>query len=76
MRWFNAALLPLSLVFAAPLSAAEVTNFTLENGMEVVILEEVVQVVQTMVSQSMREEVWSASSRAVHEVCERERWLH
>ncbi|MEK6217245.1 MAG: insulinase family protein [Boseongicola sp.] len=40
MRWFKAAILPLFVFVAAPLSAAEVTNFTLENGMEVVVLED------------------------------------
>ena len=40
MRRFKAALLPLMFAFAAPLSAAEVTDFKLENGMEVVVLED------------------------------------
>ncbi len=40
MRRFKAAILPLFIVFAAPLGAAEVTDFTLENGMEVVVLED------------------------------------
>lgn len=40
MRRFKAAILPLLIVFATPLNAAEVTNFTLENGMEVVVLED------------------------------------
>ncbi len=40
MRRFNVAILPLIVAFAAPLSAAEVTDFTLENGMEVVVLED------------------------------------
>jgi zinc protease len=40
MRQFNAVILPLFIAFAAPLSAAEVTDFTLENGMEVVVLED------------------------------------
>ena len=40
MRRFKAVVLPLFIAFAAPLSAAEVTDFTLENGMEVVVLED------------------------------------
>jgi len=40
MRRFITALLPLTIAFAAPLSAADVTDFTLENGMEVVVLED------------------------------------
>ncbi|MGI9391457.1 MAG: M16 family metallopeptidase [Boseongicola sp.] len=40
MRRFIAAPLLLLIALTAPLSAAEVTDFTLENGMEVVVLED------------------------------------
>ena len=40
MRRFIAVIFPLVVAFAGPLRAAEVTSFSLENGMEVVVLED------------------------------------
>lgn len=40
MRWYLAVLVPAVLGFALPLRAAEVTDFVLENGLEVVVIED------------------------------------